>query len=62
MMQVTASCLQHLTSQAATPLLDGTVNLIAGEILQVDVDLLYRDSTLGVPVRRKSRGVCAAEN
>jgi len=38
-------------SQAATPLLDGTVNLIAGEILQVDVDLLYRDPTLAVPVR-----------
>jgi hypothetical protein len=38
-------------SQAAMPQLDGTVNLIAGEILQADVDLLYRDSTLGVPVR-----------
>jgi hypothetical protein len=47
-------------SQATTPLLDGTVNLIAGEILHVDVDLLYRDSTLAVPVRlqesRRLRG------
>ncbi|HWS03450.1 MAG TPA: CsiV family protein [Gammaproteobacteria bacterium] len=50
------------TSQAATPLLDGTVNLIAGEILQVDVDLLYRDSTLGVPVRlQESRRLRSGE-
>jgi len=49
-------------SQAATPLLDGTVNLIAGEILQVDVDLLYRDPTLGVPVRlQESRRLRSGE-
>lgn len=49
-------------SQVATPLLDGTVNLIAGEILQVDVDLLYRDSMLGVPVRlQESRRLRSGE-
>ncbi len=35
------------------PLLDGTVSLISGEILQVDVDLIYRDSSLAVPVQLK---------
>jgi hypothetical protein len=49
-------------SHAATQLLDGTVNLIAGEILQVDVDLIYRDPTLAVPVHlQESRRLRSGE-
>ncbi|MBI5462869.1 MAG: hypothetical protein HY941_11855 [Gammaproteobacteria bacterium] len=38
---------------AQSPLLDGTVNLIAGEVLQLDVDLIYRDPSTGVPLQLK---------
>lgn len=38
---------------AQFPTLDGTVNLIAGEIPQVDVDLIYRDPNTGLPLQLK---------
>ena len=36
-----------------TPLLNGTLKLIVDSIMQVDVDLLYRDASIAVPIQLK---------
>ena len=54
MQQLRASLVAATLAVPATfPALDGTVNLIVGEILQVDVDLIYRDPDTGLPLQLK---------